>query len=125
VAQDFESLEVNINNDIQVWGDPSKTGGVKGAYKTKHEPTITMNPFMSMLATEPWWTDFACTSAAHLHNLTVSYGGTPALQVSAPKPQLITVGTDDRNGGRAMNKTFLLTKNAGNDCLEILQGAKA
>ena len=125
VAQDLDSFEINMNNDIQEWVDPSRAQGVKGFYRAMFEPTMTMNPTLKQLATEPVYTEWnACTGLAT--SILVPNGTDPDITITSPVAQRTGLAIGDRNGARTADTTFLLTKgSAGNDVFEILQGAKS
>lgn len=124
VDQDLDSFEINMNNDIQEWIDPSRSTGIKGFYRAMYEPTMTVNPTLKQLSVEPVYTEWInCTALAA--SILVANGSDPDITLSAPKAQRIGLGVGDRNGARTAETEFLLTKNAGNDVFEILQGAKS
>ena len=124
IAQDIDSFEINMGNDIQEWIDPCRSTGIKGFYRAGFEPIVTLNPTMKQLATEPGYTQWLAGTTVPLAVSVVSPDG-PAIAITAPKLQRITHAPADRNGARISDWSFLCTKNAGNDVLEILQGAKA
>jgi len=124
IAQELDTFEFNMNNDVQMWTDPSKAEGIKGAYVAGREPQMTLDPMMTLLATEDWYAELIgdCTTR---RAVSVSYSSSPLITLSAPKAHLIAVAPGERNGARTAEKTFLLTKDSGNDVFEVLQGAKA
>lgn len=125
VAQDLDTLEFNMNNDVQIWIDPSKASGIKGAYIAGREPTLTMDPTTKLLATEDWYTQWKGSTTLAV---SVALGSTPALTLSAPAAQYLEVGQGDRNGARVAEKTFLLTDAEGassNAVFKLLQGAES
>jgi len=57
--------------------------------------------------------------------IVVSLASTPPLKISAPVAQKSTVARGERDEAVSSDQVFRLHKSAGNDVLEILQGAKA
>lgn len=123
VAQDLDSFEFNMNNDIQEWIDPARTTGNRGFYRAMFEPQMAVNPTLKQLATEPVYTEWLNATEIAVSVL-VPNGSNPDITLSAPKAQRISVAIGDRNGARTNETNFLLCQNAGNDTFEILQGAK-
>lgn len=124
VAQDIDSFEVKSNNAIEEYIDPSKATGLAGFYISGKEPTLTLNPTLKLLATDPVYTAWVAGTTAAV-SILVPNGSNPDITLSAPAAQYITVGIEDRGSARVAGKTFFLTKgSAGNDVFEILQGAK-
>ncbi len=124
VAQDLDSFEINMNNDIQEWIDPARSTGNRGCYRAMFEPQMTVNPTLKQLATEPVYTEWLNATQIAV-SILVPNGSNPDITLSAPKGQRISLGIGDRNGARTAETNFLLTQNAGNDTFEILQGAKS
>ena len=124
VAQDLDTFEFNMGNEISEWVDPARTTGIKGYYKSAFEPTLTVNPTMKKLSEEAVYTEWLnCTPGAVL--IIAANGSDPDITLSAPVAQRTAVAIGDRNGARTADTTFLLTQGAaGNDVFEVLQGAK-
>ncbi len=126
IVQDHDTFEYNMNNELSEWIYQSHSTGLKGFYISDRVPQLTLNPTMKQLATEPGYTELkACTTLAT--STVQSTTGGPDITISAPAAQRITQGIGDRNGARAQDWGFLLTKgvSAGNNVFEILQGAKS
>lgn len=113
-----------MNNDIQEWIDPARSSGIKGFYKAAFEPTLNVDPTLKQLASEAIYTEWVnCTDLAV--SVLIPNGSNPDITMTAPDAQRIGLEIGDRNGARTAGTNFLLTKNAGNDVFEILQGAKS
>jgi len=123
--QDLDSFEINLNNELGEWPDPTKTGGVKGFYVSKKRPTLVMDPTMKLQATENWYADWTDETTGLL---SINMGISPSIGITAPALQLVSNEFGDRNGARLLNKTFLFTSAEGanpNSVVEILQGTKS
>ena len=122
VTQNMETFELNTGNTLNRWTDASKSSGIKGAYVSGRESTISLDPTYELLATEAVYTQWiAGTTGA----LSIVIGSTPQLTISAPVSQYSTVGMGEREGARVAEKVLRLHGSSGNDSFEILQGAKA
>jgi len=121
IAQDLDKLEIDIGNDVQMWGDPCEDTGIRGFYIAGRETMLTCDPFAKLVATEDVYGDWV---TGNITDLEITLSTTPPLKLSAPKIQLTAVGDGDRNGALTAEKTFRLERNAGNDIFEILQGTK-
>lgn len=126
VTQVFNNFEVNTGNSINLWTDPSKSEGIKGAYIGSRETVLTMDPILELLADDPVYTDWL---AGNTGAVSIVMGSTPELTLSAPAAQYSTVGMGARDEARTAEKTFRLHRDVSgetyNDSFEILQGAKA
>ncbi len=123
IAQDFDTFEFDMANDIQIWTDPSDCTGIKGAYVAGREPQMTLDPTCKLLATEDWYGDLTNSTPAP-RAISAALAVSPAMTLSAPKGQLVAVTPGERNGARTVEKTLLLEKDSGNDVFEVLQGSK-
>jgi len=124
VAQDFDTFEFDMANDVQIWTDPSDCTGIKGAYIAGREPQMTLDPYMKLVATEDWYGDLT-NSVISPRAISVALAVSPGLTLSAPKGQLIQVAPGERNGARTAEKTLLLEKDSSNDVFKILQGSES
>lgn len=123
IAQDLDTFEFKMNNGIQEWIDPARSTGIKGFYRDSYEPMLTIDPTLKMLATEAVYTQWKnCTALAA--SILVGNASDPDITLSSPKAQRVALELGDRNGARTGATNFLLTKDAGNDVFEVLQGAK-
>lgn len=122
VAQDFDTFEFDMANDVQIWTDPADCTGIKGAYVAGREPQMTVDPTSKLLATEDWYGDLTASTQV-TRAISVALAVTPQLTLTAPKGQLVALTPGERNGARTNEKTFLLTKDSGNDVFQIQQGS--
>lgn len=124
VAQDLDSMEINMNNVVSPWPDPSKNGGIKGHYISDYAPTAVFDPTLKLIATEDFWSQWTNETTGAI---SIAMGGSPALTISAPAAQYIQTGIGSREGSRTLEKTLLLTNNefaSTNAVFEVLQGSK-
>lgn len=124
VAQDFDTFEFDMANDVQVWTDPSDCTGLKGSYVAGREPVMTLDPTSKLLATEDWYGDLT-SSTPTPRAISAALAVSPAMTLSAPKGQLVALSPGERNGARTNEKTLLLEKSSGNDCFKVLQGSES
>jgi hypothetical protein len=120
-AQQIESMTLDFGNKIELIGDPSKAQGILRAGIVDRTPILTLDPYIDLIANRGNFTRFtAGTTGA----LSVSVGS--HLTISAPCAQ-ITKGysSGERVGFTTNALTCTLSRNAGNDDFELLQGAKA
>jgi hypothetical protein len=118
----ISKFAIDIKNAIHDWGDASEGSGVRGAYLGSKEVTMTVDPIAELLATDPIYTSL---KAGTVGTLSLALNCTPALTISAPVIQYSSKTRGEREEAATAEKVFRLHKSAGNDCLEILQGAKA
>lgn len=125
ISQDFDSFEIATGNDVQLWRDPTRAGGIKGAYISARESTLNINPTSKQLASLGYFADW---KDMVLRAINIGISSTPAITLSAQNAQYMSVTAGDRNGARTSEFSFLLTgtesETLGNDTFEILQGAK-
>ncbi len=123
VAQDFDSFEIKTGNDVQIWGNPADSSGVKGAYIAGRETTLTLNPTAKRLAEESFYADWIGST---VRAVSIGLSSSPPVTLLAPTAQLITVSAGERNGARVHEKTYLLTGAVGtpDSSFEILIGTK-
>jgi len=122
VVQELDKFEIKTGNSVQLYTYSPDDTGYKGAYIGSRETLLTIDPVSKLLATDPVYTRWkAGTTGA----LSVVIGTTPPITLSAPKAQYSTAGQGERDEARIIDKVFRLHGSSGNDCFEILQGAKS
>ena len=120
VAQNIDSMTVDIGNTIAMYTDPADAYGFRGAYVVGREPTLELDPYLEPLATQDlasFWTggvtgNFVMTVG---DNITLS---APAFQITE------AYSPADRDGIVTHTLSGILTRLDGNDDFEILQGSK-
>jgi hypothetical protein len=122
-TQYFDKITIDLGNKVELWGDSTKAEGIEGARIVDREPTIEIDPAMSLIATN---SQFARQTGNTLgaYSETIG-GGTIPITISAPKAQIIQAYKPGEREGRVTNQVkCILTRNLGNDELKILQGAE-
>ena len=121
VAQPINTININLGNQVELYVDPSKVDGYRGAYVVNREPTIEMDPYLDLLATNDW---FSRWSGGTTGALSMTVGDN--ITISAPAIQAISAySAGDRNGFSSNSISGILTRNAGDDELKILQGSES
>lgn len=110
-VQDLDSLNINMNNEIEITSDPANAGGLRGAYITNREPTMVIDPYLQLVAARDHFTRWTGNTTGAF-SMTVGSN----LTLSAPAIQ-ITKAFDgaDRNGVVVNTLNFLLTRKADGD----------
>lgn len=122
VAKCISTFEINTGNSSNLWKCASENTGVKGAYIGSKELTLTIDPTADLLANDPVYTNWKNGTTGAV---VISLGSTPPLAITAPVAQKSTVSRADRDEARTFEEVYRLHKSAGNDAIELLQGAKA
>lgn len=123
VTQCIAKFSINTGNSVNLWTCATEATGIRGAYIGSRETILTLDPIAELLATDPVYTQWlAGTTGA----VVISLASTPALAFSAPVAQYSAKARGERDEGVTAEKTFRLHKSgAGNNVLELLQGAKS
>jgi len=118
VAQPLNSVNINWNNQVELYTDPAQSSGNRGAYVTNREaPSISIDPYLDLIATDPWYTRWAAGTTGAF-SMTVG----DHLLIDAPAMQCTSAYGSGERGGFASNSIEgILTRNAGNDELRIYQ----
>lgn len=119
-AQALDKVAINTGNQVELVTAPEKSQGVKGAAIVNRESTMQIDPYLEKIATSDHYSRWSgATSGAY--SMTVGAD----ITVSAPAIQITKAyGGADRSGITVNTLDMILTRNAGNDSLEILQGSK-
>lgn len=116
VAQDIDSMTIDVANDVQLVTDPSRTQGVRGAQIVGREPTITFDPYLDSIADEDHWTRLNTTCVTGEYRITAGSN----LQLTAHKVQLISAYDGaDRNGVTVNTLNGILTRTSETDETEL------
>jgi len=116
----YDKTTIDLGNDVQLFTDPSKASGFEGARIVGRNPTLEIDPDMTLIATQGQY-------ARHINNTLGTYSETVGnhLTISAPKAQIVqSYKPGDREGHAVNNIRCALTRNLGNDELVILQGSE-
>ena len=123
-SQNFDKITIDLGNKVELWTDSTKAEGFEGARIVDRQPTIELDPAMSLIALHDNYTRLTGNSTG-AYSETIG-GGTIPITISAPKAQIIQAYKPGDREGRTINTIKCkLTRNLGNDELEILQGAKS
>lgn len=119
-AQTVNSVNIAVGNTVELYVDPSEASGYKGAYVVGREPTITLDPYLEPIATND---HFGRWSAGTTGAFSMTAGSN--ITISAPAMQITSAyAANDRNGISVNSLEGILTRNAGDDELKILQGVE-
>jgi hypothetical protein len=111
----FDKVTIDWGNQIEVYTDPSKGQGLSGARVVDRNPSVEIDPDMTLLATSNHYQrQISNTTGAVAFNV-----GNHFL-ISAPAGQLIQ-GTKpgDREGHVTNTLKFELKRSVGNDSITI------
>ena len=121
VAQAINAVTIDGGEVVELFVDPAKDTGYRGAYVVDRSPTISLDPYLELAATDPW---FARWSGGTTGGFAMTVGDNLTLIATA-----IQAGTafpsGDRGGFSSNAISGFLTRNAGNDELKILQGSES
>jgi hypothetical protein len=121
-SQNFDKITIDLGNKVELWSDPTKAEGFEGARIVDRNPTIEIDPALSLIASNSNY-------SRHTGNTTGAYaetiGAGIAITILAPKAQIIQSYKPGEREGRVTNQIKCsLNRNLGNDELTILQGAQ-
>jgi hypothetical protein len=115
----ISSFSIDMGNTVALRDSMAATNGYVSANITGRKPTGKLDPEMTLVATNPWYSNWlAGTPAA----LTIGpIGGTTNNKVQLTAPVCVTngIGTSDRNGTSTLDYGFSLVMNTGDDELAI------
>jgi hypothetical protein len=117
----FNKITIDLGNDVQVWTDPSKAQGLEGARIVDRNPSLDIDPDMSLIATNAHYT-------RHINNTTGALAlTTNRFVISAPAAQIIQSYKPGDREGHVVNQMRFELKGTGvgNNDLSILQGARS
>ncbi|HNV61407.1 MAG TPA: phage tail tube protein [Candidatus Cloacimonas acidaminovorans] len=109
-----QAVNIDLNNEIVEQDDINSVGGIKGFIITARKPSGSLNPEAVSMSTYNFQSDFVGATARAL-SLVIGSANGNKLTITAPKLTLDSVGDGDRNGLRALDIPFSLSKDAGND----------
>ncbi len=115
-AQPINSVNINPNNIVEMYIDPSNNEGYRGAYIVDRDPpSISLDPYMDLLANDNMYSRW---SAATTGAFSMTVGSN--ITISAPKMQVIDAYKSGERGGMSVNAIEgILTRDSGNDELKI------
>jgi len=122
VNQCISKFSFNTGNSLGMNGCPDEATGIRGFYVGSKETTLTIDPLAVLTGVEDVYNDWKNGVTAAV---VVSLATTVPLKISAPVAQKSTKARGEREESVTDELVFRLHKLAGNDSMEILQGAKA
>lgn len=117
----IETLNVNLNNDLQVLGCIGEDYGAHEIAITNRNPEGSANPDMTTISEIDWHTLMNTpTLSAVTYTMT---DGTNHCTLSIPKAQIMEIGTGTRSNIRSWDIPFKCVRNAGDDEVSLSFGA--
>lgn len=112
-----EAVTLDLGNDIQLYPSISAAHGVYEAAITNRDPSGTINPEMTTIATMDW---HSLMLTPTLQELVVTLtDGASDVTLTVPKAQITEIGHGDRNGIRTWDITFKPIRNTGDDEIQL------
>ncbi len=109
-----ETVTLDVGNDIQLYPSISAEHGVYEAAIVNRDPSGTINPEMTAVATMDWHSLMFTPTLQKLEvQLSDESGNTVTLAV--PKAQITEIGHGDRNGIRTWDITYKPIRTSGDD----------
>jgi hypothetical protein len=120
-SQSFDKITIDLGNKVELWKDSTKSEGYEGAHIVDRNPTMTIDPAMQLIAINSQYNRLTGNTVGAYSESVGQH-----ITITAPKAQIIEGYKPGEREGRVVNQLkCLLTRNLGNDELEILQGAKS
>ncbi len=117
-ARAIDSVNISLNNQVQMYIDPSDSSGYRGAYvvsRGDQGPSIQLDPYMELIADRA---DFARWTAGTTGSFSMTAGS--HMTIAAPALQITQAyGSGDRNGISVNSISGHLCRISGNDELTI------
>ena len=112
-----ETLNLNMNNDIQIRPSVTGTYAVAGVEITNRNPEGSINPDMTTLSEQDWFT-LLNTPTLQAISFQLS-SGSNTVTLDIPKAQLMNVPPGTRNNYRTWEIPFKCVRNSGDDEVSI------
>jgi hypothetical protein len=112
VSQGANSFTINLNNDVQLFSDLTKSTGFSGAHLVGQHPTIEIDPDLLTVASEDIFSQVTANST-----FAFSLQFANPIIISAPKVQLTSLGAGSREGHYTATKKFECQRNAASDAV--------
>lgn len=112
-----ETLNLNMNNDIQIRPCITGTYAVAGAAITNRNPEGSINPDMTTLSEKDWHT-LMNTPTLSAVSFQLS-SGSNTVTLSIPKAQIMNITPGTRNNFRTWEIPFKCVRNSGDDEVSI------
>lgn len=118
LSANLQSLEIKMNNALQLRASPNKATGFLSAVITGRRPIMTFDPEEVLVATYDF---YAKLNSNNLAALSIALTGAAGniTTITAPKVQYIDIAPGDRGGLATLGIDCLLSRNAGDDELSI------
>lgn len=113
------SLEINMNNEVNLRKDVNSSSGHKSAVITGRRPTMTIDPEHITVATYDF---YGKLRSGNEGSLTLALTGSAGniCTITAPKVQYTAISDDVRDGIRSLGITCQLNRNSGDDEISIV-----
>jgi hypothetical protein len=121
-AQPINEVSLDLGNNITLYEDISESTGYKGAYKTGHEPSVSLDPYLVSPSTQDHFAAWTGNTTAAL-NVKVGTGATQ-LRFEVPSMQRSSAyDGSDRDGFVGNAIEGIMTRSDSNGYVfRILQG---
>lgn len=122
-AQCFNTLTIDLGNDVQLHTCSGEAEGYKGAHLADRNPTIKLDPDLELIATQGDYARWTGNTTGAL-NITIGTLGRK-ITLTAPAAQYVNAyQPSDREGHVVNQKSLELKRSSGNDEFEIIHGTK-
>ncbi len=112
-----ESVTLDLGNDLQLYPSIAADHGVYEAAIVNRDPSGTINPEMTLVATMDWHSLMLTPTLQEL-KVTLSDGASD-VTLTIPKAQITEIGHGDRNGLRTWDITFKPIRVSGDDEIQL------
>ncbi|MCX7844359.1 MAG: phage tail tube protein [Candidatus Bipolaricaulota bacterium] len=112
-----EAITLDLGNDLQLYPSVSADHGVYEAAIVNRDPSGTLNPEMTLVATKDWHTLMLTPTLQELK--VVLTDGQSDVTLTVPRAQITEIGHGDRNGIRTWDITFKPIRVAGDDEVQL------
>lgn len=118
LAAKLASLEIKMNNTVQLRQSPNTVTGYFSAVITGRRPTMSFDPEECLVATYDFYDKL---NDGNLGALSIALTGAAGniTTITAPKVQYVDISHSDRGGLATLGIDCLLSRNAGDDELVI------
>jgi len=113
-----QELSLDMQNEVVQEDDMNDASSLKGFLITSRKPSGSFNPEAVQVSTYDFWTDWIAATARALSVVVGSADGNK-VTITAPKVTLGAINEGERNGIRTEEIPFRLSRNAGNDEIEL------
>ena len=118
VSANLSSIEIKMNNKVELRETPNKPSGFISALITGRRPTMSIDPEEVLVGTYDYFGKLASGAVGALSIVLTGAAGN-ICTVTAPKVQYIDIKPGERTGMATLGIDCLLTRNAGDDELSI------